>query len=485
MIWYEVPAALRMPLLVLLALTTCLRLIALLEAGELLLDRRALLRLRLHDLSLTLIAAVLSAEAVQAAASVEGGLFLPLPSGIRLVALVPLALFAVWRIFPVEMDHSLQPPLISCVVSLLFLPVLDSLPLLPRVVLWLFAIFWQLLDALRVTGLYRAFANTSITGSAIPRMLSEIDYGLCILNRKGWILETNPAFDRLLHRMGMPQPEHEREIDHFLAIGRESGTLAITSETEGLLIQTGQAYTALQRSRFKSGQRTFIQLTLSDMTKMHQTAKELQNENARLEEANRELISAIAAIRREEAVREREQLCRAAHDDWSQRLAVAGLSADVLLAQDVEPDTAKITAIQTLLSLSSTNGLPEPETGLTAALERLSILYAQLGVSLNITGEASFTGRQEKALVYIIREALANAVRHAYARSVTLRFFAGQQQAGVIIQNIVRDGVSPITVGRGLGDMQSRASQAGGMLRVSRDRYFTVKVIFTKTGDEP
>ena len=78
----------------------------------------------------------------------------------------------------------------------------------------------------------------------------------------------------------------------------------------------------------------FIQISLSDVTKLADTSLKLERDNEKLVQNNKELEAVISEIELEESINERQRLCRAAHDYWFQRLAIAGLSIDILLNSD-------------------------------------------------------------------------------------------------------------------------------------------------------
>ena len=80
MIWYEMTAGNTVVLFVMLLLTTVLQMLIALNSSEMPREKRALRLFRLQYSLLAVVSAVLSLEAIAAIASVEGGIYLAIPS---------------------------------------------------------------------------------------------------------------------------------------------------------------------------------------------------------------------------------------------------------------------------------------------------------------------------------------------------------------------------------------------------------------------
>ncbi len=302
-----------------------------------------------------------------------------------------------------------------------------------------------------------------------------------LANRRGWILETNPAFNRLCESIGINKTDRINEIDSSLKALHDAGRLSINDLENGKSIRTDHAVLFLQQNSFKAGRELFTQISLSDVTKIARAASKLEQENERLNRNNNVLQTVISDIELEEAVRERERLCRAAHDLWSQRLAVAGLSIDLLLDKNSRYSHADtLEEITKALREPLMSERVQPLCDLPQVLDGLTDMYQRLGVNIQISGEAEFSEQAKEALCAVFREALANAVRHAYARHITICFYEDSATAGVIIQNTCLDDKPDTVEGRGLHDMKTRVHHAGGLIQYKKSTSFELKVIFPK-----
>lgn len=479
MIWYEISPALVIIMFVIFSLTAALQGVIVLEAGELIREKRALNYFRAFYTIQAMVSAVLLAETLLAIASIEGGLFLEISASPRYLAVLPVLLF------PHESKYSMGLPAPLRLVGagyflpLLRLPQADMLPLPLSVGIVVFGAIWFALDAVAMLLSFRAYARTEITRSVMPHIIRTSNNGICVANGRGWILEGNPAFYGFCQRLGIEKPQRIEEFEGALEELGLTGGLDISHLGNGRSIGSPSGVYFLQSSSFKVGWRKYVQLALSDVTKITAKARELDRENEKLIHKNRELEEAISVIAQEEVAREREKLCRAAHDSWSQRLAVAGMAVDMLSSQE-EIGVYSQLLEKIAANLEAPNLEPAMSGNLSDVLQTLLGMYRKLGVEIIVGGKADFSQRQQEALSAVLREALVNAVRHAYSRQVTVTFSGGDKGAGVAIENACLDSEPGLTEGRGLYDMKSRVQEAGGSIHFEKGNSFRIEISFNK-----
>ena len=480
MIWYHLPFAVTLVLFIMLLLTTALQAVLALEAGNLFRERRSLSFIRGRFALLSLLSAVLTLEVITALASVEGGIYIVQRGLLRYISvLVPLLyLFILGR--PVVIPQQLRPPAVGLFVPLLLLPPFGRLPLFMTVFLTVFALVWFMFEA---TGTIISFWNyglSEITRGALLHVIHQIDHGLAVANRDGWILEKNPAFIHICRALGIDRAERVDELESGLVRLHDLGNLQVSRIEGGKSIRVGEQVYFLQSSSFKARRRSFTQLALSDITEIIQTASRLEQENKRLAGDNRKLEGLVSEIGLETAFLVRERLSRSAHDTWSQRLAVAGLAVDIQLNQaGGRMSDEKLKEIEGILG-ESTEMESAPTEDFYEILKGLAEMYRRLGVKIDIKGWVGFTGVQSRALSAVFPEALANGVRHAYARRIAVDFFGDCQGAGVKIENDSFDHRPEVVEGRGLHDIRARVEGAGGLLQYKRGATFELKILFPK-----
>ena len=180
--------------------------------------------------------------------------------------------------------------------------------------------------------------------------------------------------------------------------------------------------------------------------------------------------------------RERANIARELHDSTAQTLAALLLELTVLSAQSSDPELGqRITKIRSIVSdvLEEVRLLAHTvhprvldDLGLGAALQLLAReSLERSSVRVTYTGPTRVTsieGASASALYRVAQEAVGNAIRHARAKSITIRLTVGASEAEL---EIADDGMgfAPEVVeqrrpGLGLFTMRERAALVGGRL---------------------
>lgn len=212
-------------------------------------------------------------------------------------------------------------------------------------------------------------------------------------------------------------------------------------------------------------------------------------ENARLYEEAREQAAELAAADRElgrlAVIEDRERIGRELHDTVVQRLFSAGMALQGAL-QQVDPERPQVAArvneviddldatirqIRTaIFELQSTGDQP---AGVRASLSGVVAEAARL---LGRTPEMIMQGPIDTLVtpelgdhaVSVLRESLANVVRHAKAEQSWVRVVV--DTTGLVVE-VTDDGVGPpedVLGGRGLTNMRRRAKMLGGDFHLER-----------------
>lgn len=198
-------------------------------------------------------------------------------------------------------------------------------------------------------------------------------------------------------------------------------------------------------------------------------------ENARLYEHSRELA----------VLEERNRLARELHDSVTQSLYSLTLLAETGRRAAKAQDLERVVHHQVRLGEIAQQALKEmrllvyelrpsalEEEGLVGALkQRLDAVEGRAGVEtcLIVKGRVELPPTVEVALYRIAQEALNNALKHAYATSVTVKVSAGE---GIVELTVTDDGrgfnlegVDQMG-GMGLATMRERAERENGTLRI-------------------
>jgi signal transduction histidine kinase len=199
-------------------------------------------------------------------------------------------------------------------------------------------------------------------------------------------------------------------------------------------------------------------------------------QNHRLQEQSQRMARAI----------ERQRLARELHDSVAQRIYSLNLFAragqDALADGDFEDarlrlrqveENARYTLREMRLLLYQLRPLAlENQTLVDAMEERFALVERRLGIEAAIYGNIppELPDAAEEDLYYIVTEALNNALKHAQATRVELRFDAVSDHLSIVIRDNGQgfDLTKP-SPGLGLENMRSRATRINGSLDIETD----------------
>ncbi len=198
---------------------------------------------------------------------------------------------------------------------------------------------------------------------------------------------------------------------------------------------------------------------------------------------------------------ERQRLVRDLHDSVLQNLyglvalAEAAKAADKHGETDFNEkvfsrisDTARQALKEIRLFLHELQPVDIERKGLVTILhDRLAVVEGRVDIKARLIADANITLpiSKEVGLYFIAQEALNNVLRHANAKSVTVRL---KQNRSNVVLEIEDDGCGfnpgdEDNHGMGLRNMQERATQIGGRLNISSRQGKGTKVLVTVTKD--
>ena len=176
---------------------------------------------------------------------------------------------------------------------------------------------------------------------------------------------------------------------------------------------------------------------------------------------------------------DRARIGRDLHDTVIQRLFATGLAlqgAQVLCAADPSEAARRIEAAVDDLDLTVKHirsvifGLDASRRGETGIRDRVLALSQEASGPLGFGPRIAFDGpvdtlvpeHVESDLLATLREALANAARHAKARTVDVRLHATKEAVELTVRDDGVGGAAARDGGRGLRNMHTRAERLGG-----------------------
>lgn len=176
--------------------------------------------------------------------------------------------------------------------------------------------------------------------------------------------------------------------------------------------------------------------------------------------ALREVVAAQRALAGAAVAEERRRLARDLHDGLAQELAFIGVEARRSSAstEAIAGAAERALAESRLAIVALTGPLDEPLHALLERAAETAATPAGARVRLRVAGDPPAGRETRKALMRIVREAVANAVRHGGARTIELEL---DDDAGRGARVVVRDD------GTGFDTSAPRRRDAFGLLSMS------------------
>ncbi len=181
---------------------------------------------------------------------------------------------------------------------------------------------------------------------------------------------------------------------------------------------------------------------------------------------------------------DRSRIGRDLHDTVIQRLFATGLAlqgALVLADSDGAELSRRVAAAIDDLDLTVKHirsvifGLESSRRGSESFRDRVLSLCQEAAAPLGFSPRVAFEGpvdslvpeEIEPELLATLREALANAARHAGATAVDVRVSAGIDDVELVVRDNGIGGAKPRDGGRGLRNLSTRATRLGGICEIS------------------
>lgn len=239
-----------------------------------------------------------------------------------------------------------------------------------------------------------------------------------------------------------------------------------------------------------------------EQQRMRRTRDELQERALAFEARNRDLADRQDYEVELATLAERARIAREIHDNVGHQLTRASLQAEALrVVHADEPRVAadftdvKRTVDEALqLVRASVHALNDNATDLSVQLERIvEGARSDSGPQIELEVLAEHTpANVANCFAAVLREALSNAMRHAHAKTITVRCMEHPSFYQLIVTDDgtggVRTGVRSATGGMGLASMRERVEALGGTFtagsRVDASGWRVFATIPKQQGDE-
>lgn len=294
---------------------------------------------------------------------------------------------------------------------------------------------------------------------------------------KGPVAMTNAPMHHLLKALGLNTAQPLNQIWQALCVRAEDDELnaimhhSLEGTPHHLFIRMGESVWQLRYKENEDAPESMsLQLWGEDLSEDYALARQLVDENAELEEETRGLRESIeeagALVAQQDIVGTRLRL----HDVLAQRLTFVRH----FLAEGVG-EVQRTRALSQMLTSLGEDLRADTSTPTAARLGMIVSGCALMGTRCEVSGPFPEDEDVASVLMSVLSQAVVNAVLHAEAEHITVRFSQSQSAWTMTIANPITDAVDVVEK-TGLAGMRTRVEALGGWMRVHADTSFVVRV---------
>jgi hypothetical protein len=313
----------------------------------------------------------------------------------------------------------------------------------------------------------------TINNTSIKEAFDNLPTGVCFFNEAGLPVLCNHAMQRFSFAVCGKDVQYITDLEYCLA---EDFTPATEAKKDGLVfvLLDGRAWHLEKRTFTNESGNRYTQYIATDVTELHETRVELQEENAQLRRVQSDLqaLSAnVVTVTREEEILNTKMRV---HDEMGRCLIVAQKYLQECSDESI-PDSVVI-AWQRAVSMIKYNN----ETADEDMLSQVRKTCESVKLGFIQTGELPKEENAAYLLTCAVRECVTNAVRYAGASELYADFTETETEATAVVYN---DGKQPdyeIIEGGGLSTLRRRVERAGGSMTVQSLPEFKLTVTVPK-----
>lgn len=300
------------------------------------------------------------------------------------------------------------------------------------------------------------FRKNTITRSSIKVGIDKLSSGLCFYNKDGRVVLVNRKMNELCFRITGSDLQNAESFLKTLEAGQlQDGVERLTwGDSLSFRLPDGSVWSF---SHEVLGE--IQQLSAADITQTHTVAEQLEEKNQQLTALNVRLKEHNQNVEELARVRERLEMKARVHSNLGQALLTT--RKYLLGEQSGTPVPLDIWKQNIAMLLQQAEQKKEDQP-----MAMLSSVAKSIGVALEIHGQIPADASVETLFAQAGAEALTNAVRHAGARTLTIRLEESPQAYTITFSN---DGVQPegeIVEGGGMSSLRRKVEYSGGEMRV-------------------
>jgi len=325
------------------------------------------------------------------------------------------------------------------------------------VIWWLLFIGMITAISISLASFFGKWKEDHITQMSVKDSIDRLQAGLCYWEDGGRIILSNQYMDELC----------------FLLTGEillNGENFYRTIDSECMSLPDGSIKLFLH-TLVNFNDKKIHELIAADVTELYKKNEILEQKTKDLQKMNENLKRYNQSM--EEIVRKQEILDAKIyiHDEMNRLMLLTTAATETLLSE--EEFRRALTLWRNNAILLGSNAERNKESLDTSEIDKLAKL---LGINLSFVGEfpKNISSETRELFVAALREAIANAVKHADAKNVTVEMNCENHYLTVVISN---DGIMPegnINLGGGLSNIQRMLETRKGKFRIEYKEQFSV-----------
>ena len=296
---------------------------------------------------------------------------------------------------------------------------------------------------------FRYYKKETITDFSIKKVIDECEFGILVLKGKKAKLINNKMYE-ILDKLNIKK-------DYITNIIKQS----IDKIDKNYCVKLENKYYV-----FVVNDNEIITFDITEVYELHQ---KLNEQNKKLKENNKEILSSINNIEKLEKEKNLLKLKNKYHDILGQNLSILQqyLNKENITQENFEE--IKFMIQKMFIDIEDTDDT-------NANLENLIKIHKKNGTDIIIDGKLPQNKEVAKVFFEIIREATTNAIRHAGSSKVFVNIKETLEETYMIITNDGRKPNEFITENQGIKDMRRKVKKLGGMFYISTVPEFSVNI---------
>ena len=366
-----------------------------------------------------------------------------------------LCILLVWQILKIILkkgiiNKNITDYALEYIVSITILIALFMQESISRNSLFIIALLGIIYEIISLIYMYfRYYKKETITDFSIKKVIDECEFGILVLKGKKAKLINNKMY----------------EILDKLNIKKDYVTNIIIQSID----QLDKNYCVRVEDKYYVFVINNNEIITFDITEVYELHQKLNEQNKKLKENNKEILSSINNIEKLEKEKNLLKLKNKYHDILGQNLSILQqyLNKENITQENFEE--IKFMIQKMFIDIEDTDDT-------NANLENLIKIHKKNGTDIIIDGKLPQNKEVAKVFFEIIREATTNAIRHAGSSKVFVNIKETLEETYMIITNDGRKPNEFITENQGIKDMRRKVKKLGGMFYISTVPEFSVNI---------